>query len=114
MWTLVFDTETTTDASQAFRFGAYQIRNGSELDESGIMYEPTALTAEERDLLATYARSNDLKLMTREVFVERDFYGRAYEHRATIIGFRKLRIRPRSPFGRLAYRSSKWRGENGF
>jgi hypothetical protein len=88
-WTLVFDTETTTDASQAFRFGAYQIRDGSELnkDDAGIMYEPTALTAEEMDVLATYARAHDLKLMTRELFVEEVFYGRAYDHRATIVGF---------------------------
>ena len=33
-WTLIFDCETTTHPGQALRFGAYQFRNGDELDES--------------------------------------------------------------------------------
>ena len=31
-WTLIFDCETTTHPGQALRFGAYQLRNGDELD----------------------------------------------------------------------------------
>ena len=34
-WTLVFDTETTVDAAQRLRIGAYQFRKGDEMDEGG-------------------------------------------------------------------------------
>jgi hypothetical protein len=34
-WTLVFDTETTVDAAQRLRVGAYQFRKGDVLDEAG-------------------------------------------------------------------------------
>jgi hypothetical protein len=37
-FTLVFDTETTIDASQRLRFGSYQLRKGDRLDESGLFY----------------------------------------------------------------------------
>lgn len=35
-WTLVFDTETRTDAAQNIRFGTYQVREGDRLHEAGI------------------------------------------------------------------------------
>ena len=38
-WTLVFDTETTTDPSQRLRFGCYQLRKGEVLDEAGFFFE---------------------------------------------------------------------------
>ena len=43
-WTLVFDTETTVDAAQRLRIGAYQFRKGDELDEAGLFYDPATLT----------------------------------------------------------------------
>ena len=42
-WTLVFDTETTVDAAQRLRIGAYQLRKGDELDEAGLFYDPPPL-----------------------------------------------------------------------
>jgi hypothetical protein len=33
--TLVFDCETSTDAAQRLRFGAYQIRKGDQLSRAG-------------------------------------------------------------------------------
>ena len=39
-WTLIFDTETTVDAAQRLRIGAYQFRNRDELDEGGLFYDP--------------------------------------------------------------------------
>ena len=45
-WTLVFDTETTVDAAQRLRIGAYQFRKGDELDEAGLFYDPAALISE--------------------------------------------------------------------
>lgn len=53
-WTLVFDTETATDAGQSLRFGTYQLRKGAELNESGIFYDPDGVTAAE---LTTLTRS---------------------------------------------------------
>jgi hypothetical protein len=35
-WTLIFDTETTVDAAQRLRIGAYQFRNRDGLDEGGL------------------------------------------------------------------------------
>ena len=43
-WTLVFDTETTIDAAQRLRIGAYQFRKGDELDEAGLFYDPATVS----------------------------------------------------------------------
>jgi hypothetical protein len=39
-WTLIFDTETTTDASQQLRFGVYQVRKWGRLRKAGFFYDP--------------------------------------------------------------------------
>jgi hypothetical protein len=83
----VFDTETTTDAGQALRFGSYQERNGRALIESGLFYDPEALTHEEQVILRAYASTRGMKVLTREQFVEDVFYGFGYDLRATIVGF---------------------------
>src|SRR5271155_137859 len=54
-WTLVFDCETTIDATQRLRFGFFQIRNNEKLDQEGIFYDPSAITADESALLDNYA-----------------------------------------------------------
>ncbi len=86
-WTLIFDTETTTDPGQALRFGTYQFRNDGELDEEGIFYERAGVTADERERLESFAVAHGLKLRTREEFVDEVFFARAYALRATIVGF---------------------------
>lgn len=86
-WTLIFDTETTTDAGQALRFGTYQVRRAGELFGSGILYEPSAVSAVELETLRSSAESTELTLLTRDEFVERIFYGIGYACRATIVGF---------------------------
>jgi len=85
-WALAFDTETTTDATQALRFGAYQVWQGAKLDQAGILCEPT-LSEGEKSILAEYANAHDLKLISTREFVDSIFYGIAYELRATIVGF---------------------------
>jgi hypothetical protein len=85
-WSLVFDTETATDAAQALRFGTYQVWKGAVLRQAGIFSEPS-LSDEEKSTLAEYAATHGLKLMPTREFVESIFYGIAYEYRATIIGF---------------------------
>src|SRR3954451_23874074 len=61
-WTLVFDTETTTDASQALRIGSYQFRCGDGLDEAGPFYDPEGVSPIELKTLRTYATQHGLKL----------------------------------------------------
>ena len=84
---LISDTETTTDERQSLRFGAYQVRKTDELMECGLFYEPTALTIEERSVLAAFASRHDLKLLTREEYIDSVFYQVGYQWRATIVGF---------------------------
>ena len=86
-WTLIFDCETTTHPGQALRFGAYQFRNGGDLDEAGIFYEPDGVTADELETLRDHAAAHGLELRTRETFVDEVFFARAYQLRATIVGF---------------------------
>ncbi len=86
-WTLVFDTETTADAAQALRFGTYQFHNKDALEEAGIFYDPEGITATELECLTAYADTHGLCLRTRQSFVDDVFFARAYQLRATIIGF---------------------------
>jgi hypothetical protein len=86
-WTLVFDTETTTDAGQALRFGTYQLRKGDALEEEGLFYDTEGVTDAERATLRGYADAHGLALLTREQFVDEIFYARGYALRAAIVGF---------------------------
>ena len=63
-WTLVFDTETTVDAAQRLRIGAYQFRNGNELDEAGLFYEPAIVRGEELTCFARLCSECGHKLRT--------------------------------------------------
>ena len=86
-FTLVFDTETTTDAGQALRFGTYQFRCGDELDEAGIFYDPEGVSLSELEILTQHSTLHGLVLRTRTEFVDEVFFRRAYMLRATIVGF---------------------------
>ena len=86
-WTLIFDTETTVDATQRLRFGFYQIRLREKLHEEGVFYDPGALTASEVKKLRTYARSQRLKLMGVADFRSKVFLKYGYVRQATIVGF---------------------------
>jgi hypothetical protein len=61
-WTLIFDTETTVDAAQRLRIGAYQFRNRDELDEGGLFYDPAIISEEELSLLRRVAAERGLRL----------------------------------------------------
>ncbi|MBB3956260.1 DNA polymerase domain-containing protein [Novosphingobium sediminicola] len=86
-WVLVFDTETTTDAGQALRFGTYQLRRADKLVEAGLFYDPDGVTPDELRVLTDYARAHDLMLCDRDAFVDGVFFAKAYRFRATIVGF---------------------------
>jgi hypothetical protein len=86
-WSLVFDSETTIDAAQNLRFGAYQLRKGKTLEEAGIFYEPATLKDAETDLLKKFAERREIQFRTREEFVDKVIFDRAYDLRANIVGF---------------------------
>lgn len=86
-WTLIFDTETTVHPGQALRFGTYQFRNGDQLDEAGIFYDPDGISSDELATLRRYTDGTGLKLRTRDEFADQVFYARAWALRATIVGF---------------------------
>jgi transcriptional regulator with XRE-family HTH domain len=105
-WTLIIDTETTTDAAQQLRFGCYELRNGEALHEAGLFYDPASLTAAEQALIGQHAGRSGYRLMTVATFIEEVFYGIGYDLGATIVGFNL-------PFdlSRLAIRHASARGQ---
>ena len=86
-WTLVFDTETTVDAAQRLRIGVYQLHKGDVLDEAGLFFDPKAVSPEELDLLREFTIGSGLGLRTVAEFVDEVMYDRAYDLRASIVGF---------------------------
>lgn len=86
-WFLIFDCETTTDAAQRLRIGAYQLRQGDELREQGLFFNPDALTRAEIRLVEQYAVAKRIKLRTLRDFLENVFIRVAYHWQATTIGF---------------------------
>ena len=86
-WTLIFDTETTTDACQALRFGTYQLRKAGELVDAGIFYDPEGTTPNELEALSAYAAENGQNLRTRDSFADDVFFAKAYQYGTMIVGF---------------------------
>jgi transcriptional regulator with XRE-family HTH domain len=86
-FTLIFNTETFSDAAQQLRVGAYQWREDGLLREAGLFHDPSSASADELRVIAEYARALDLELRTDRSFVDEVFYGLAYELNATIVGF---------------------------
>ena len=86
-WTVVFDTETTIDAAQRLRIGAYQFRKGDEPDEAGLFYDPASVSENELALLQRICSERELKLRTVAEFVDEVLYARAYDLRNSILGF---------------------------
>ena len=86
-WTLVFDCETTTDATQRLRIGFFQIRREDKLHQEGAFYDPAALTADEKTLLGAYAQSQGLTLITIDAFRSKIFLKYGYTRCGTVVGF---------------------------
>jgi hypothetical protein len=104
-WVLLFDTETTIDARQALRFGAFQVRDGARLDSAGVFFDPETLSPEEATLLKSFAEREGLECLSVEDFIEGVFFRVGYQWRGTIVGFNL-------PFdlSRLALRHGSARG----
>ena len=86
-WTVVFDTETTTDAAQRLRIGSYQVRKGVELEDAGLFFDPGALSNDELATLKLYASDRGLEVRTVAEFVTDIFSASVTKLRATIVGF---------------------------
>ena len=86
-WVVIFDTETTTQAGQALRFGTYQVRKAGELKGAGIFFDPDGVTDADLELLRSYAARHGLELITREQFVDDVIYGIGWRLSAAIVGF---------------------------
>jgi hypothetical protein len=85
--TLIFDTETTTDAAQRLRIGAFQLRKGSRPPRVGLFYDPDALTPAELELLIAEAATHGARLLTVRQFVDLIVFREIYEVGGTIVGF---------------------------
>ncbi len=85
-WALVFDIETTIDAAQQLRFGAYQVRQGDDLREAGLFYDPLCLDDAERSTLYGYASDHGFTVRTVEEFIEEVFLPYLFDLRGTCIG----------------------------
>jgi hypothetical protein len=105
-WTLLLDTETTVDASQRLRVGAYQFRKGDELDECGLFYDLAVTSGDDLALLQRFCRERGHVLRTVAEFIDEVLFARAYDLRASIVGFNL-------PFdiSRLAFRHGSARGK---
>jgi hypothetical protein len=57
------------------------------LNEAGIFYDPEGVTPGELAALCDYAEAHGQTLLTREQFVDEVFFARAFQFRATIVGF---------------------------
>jgi hypothetical protein len=86
-WSLVFDCETKTDASQQLRFGVYQIRRRDVLHTAGLFYDQDGLDAVEIETLERYAAKRGLNCLNRQDFTEKVFLRYGFDRRATVIGF---------------------------
>ncbi|MEQ9507036.1 MAG: hypothetical protein RLO80_12295 [Hyphomonas sp.] len=84
--TLIFDTETTTDAAQSLRFGVCQIRKGEKLART-VLFHADEIPQNDRDVLAKYASARKLELMSVDKFRTSIMLQAGYRGNAAIVGF---------------------------
>jgi hypothetical protein len=101
-WSLTFDTETLTDASQRLRIGTYQVRRGEGLVQAGVFLDPEVLTPSEIETVHQHADARGWRVRTLTDFVDDVFYPLALELGGLVIRFNlpfdisRLAYRPRS------------------
>jgi len=84
-WTLIFDTETTTDLGQRLRLITYQVRKNDRLVHRGIATAPR-LPAADRAAITDYCRRHHLDLLNRDDFLNL-FFRIGVDRRGSIVGF---------------------------
>lgn len=78
-WSLTFDTETLTDASQRLRIGTYQVRRGESFVQAGVFLDPEVLTPSEIETVHQHADARGWRVRTLTDFVDDVFYPLALE-----------------------------------
>ena len=86
-WTLVFDTETTTDAAQQIRVGFFQVYKEQNLERAGVFYDPDSLSAADVEVIQSYAKYHGFEVMTVRAFRARVFLKYGYTRCGSIVGF---------------------------
>lgn len=87
-WTLTFDCETTIDAAQALRFGAYQLRKNGVLARKGEgLFYGENLSPADLAVLQSVADARNIRLMTVRHFADWILLDRLYETGGTVVGF---------------------------
>ena len=81
----VFDTETTADQYQSFKFGSYGVWQNGKLCEFGLFYD-NSLDNKDIKTLSEYANKKHIKLITRKQFLDL-FIDYVYKRRAMCVGF---------------------------
>jgi len=84
--TLIFDTETTTDAAQSLRFGVCQIRKGEKLNRT-VLFHSEEISQSDLNVLTGYAADRKLELMSVENFRKSIVVKLGYFANAAIVGF---------------------------
>jgi predicted transcriptional regulator with HTH domain len=84
-WSLVFDTETTTDPGQSLRIGFCRVYHRNELRRHVLFYADD-LKGNDLSVVKRYAKPG-LEIMPREEFIDTIFYKYGYHLRAMIVGF---------------------------
>lgn len=85
-WKLIFDTETTVDATQQLRIGCCQVRKHGKLAREYLFYDPS-LSRAEIDTLSAYANEHGLSLITIDQFRQDILLKIGYRMNAAIVGF---------------------------
>jgi hypothetical protein len=86
-WSVVFDCETSIDATQRLRVGFFQARDKSKLERSGVFFDPNAISESEERLIRVYASSHRLEVLTVAEFRTGILLKYGYRRHATIVGF---------------------------
>jgi hypothetical protein len=86
-WTVVFDCETSIDATQRLRVGFFQTRDKSRLERHGVFIDQNATTESQEVLIREYAVSNGLEVLTVAEFRAGILLKYGYTRHATIVGF---------------------------
>ncbi|HEY1681764.1 MAG TPA: hypothetical protein VGF98_09030 [Candidatus Tumulicola sp.] len=83
---LVFDTETTTDTAQRLLFGFFRLYIRDRMVQEAMIVSDL-LDQSEMECVTEYAARCNLKLYSREQFVEDMFYPEVYLRGAVCVGF---------------------------
>ena len=87
-WSLTFDCETTTDAAQKLRFGAYQLRKDGVLAKQGLgLFHAEDIDPRDLEVLAAVAAETGARLLDVRQFVDWVLFERVYATGGVVVGF---------------------------